>query len=94
MRSYLQLVCQEAVRNSAAQAELRKSVTRRHPRAYQVMEIVTATAILLQETLLEPYSVTSIYLVSTKSIFMMLGFFEELIFVHLIKKCLSFKELE
>jgi hypothetical protein len=66
MCNYLQLVCQEAVRNSAVRAELRKLVTRRHPRAYQVMERATATAILLQETLLEPYLVTSIYLVSTK----------------------------
>jgi hypothetical protein len=63
MHSYLQLVCQEAVRNSSVQVELRKSVTRRHLRTYQVMEIVTVTVILLQETLLEPYSVTLIYLV-------------------------------
>jgi hypothetical protein len=65
MPSYLQLVCQAVVRNLAVQVELRKWVTRRHPRAYQVMEIIIATATLLQETLLEPYSVTSISLVST-----------------------------
>jgi hypothetical protein len=65
MHSYLQPVCQEVVRNSAVQGELRKSVTRKHLRTYQVMEIVTVTAILQQEALLEPYLVTSIYLVST-----------------------------
>jgi hypothetical protein len=52
MDSYLQLVSQEATRNQAVQGEIRKSVTRKHQRAHQLMEITAA--VMQQETLLVP----------------------------------------